>query len=103
MIMFRKFIYALLIGGLSLAPLGAFAKHPYPAERKFGDTGVQATNPYGDSAVPDQSDAVDYGIRVSESESDSPFPDQTNSGDYGIRISGGDSDSPFPDQTNSDC
>ena len=96
----KKIGFVALLSGIVLAPSAVLAKHPYPAERDFGDA-VCVFEADGDDTSPDQSKSRDYGTPVSMTEDDSPFPDQSRTRDYGIRVSMTDNDSPFPDQSKS--
>ncbi len=62
--MLKKIAFAMLVGGLLTAPLGAAAKKPYPAERDGVDYGVHVAKADGKSAIPEQLDRTDYAIEV---------------------------------------
>jgi hypothetical protein len=54
----------MLVSGLLLAPLGASAESPYPADSDIVDYGIRIAKAGGNSPYPTESDVVDYGIRV---------------------------------------
>lgn len=62
--MLKRITYAMLVSGLLLAPLGASAESPYPADSDIVDYGIRIAKAGGNSPYPTESDVVDYGIRV---------------------------------------
>ena len=118
--MLKKIVYAMLVGGVLLGSVNAAAGtasttelnvpgyntrtsdregSPYPVEGTPVSYGIEIARA-GDSVFPDQTKSNDYGIRIAKAD-ESVFPDQSKTNDYGIRITMSDIDSPYPDQTKS--